>query len=73
MSKPYPALCKDCKHSEPERGSEWCLRCHHPRVNAKDSYALSCSKGNGTSCSTERGKIGFLSECGMSGKLWEPK
>ena len=72
MKKPYPALCKDCQHAEPEKGSEWSLRCHHPTVNARDSWALACGKGNGSACHTEREK-GFFSACGMTGKLWQAK
>lgn len=71
--KPYPALCKDCRYSEPEVGSEWNLRCHHPVVNARDSWALAaCGKNSGSTCHTEREK-GYFSACGMRGKLWVSK
>jgi len=73
MSKPYPALCKDCKHSKPEEHSEWNLRCQHPKVNANDPYALTSAKEiYGTECRPEREKR-FFARCGMSGKMWEPK
>jgi len=72
MSKPYPALCKDCRHAVPEVGNEWNLRCHHPTVNARDSWTLACGKGNGSACHAEREK-GFFSACGMSGRLWVAK
>ena len=70
--KPFPALCKDCKHSKPEKDNAWNLRCHHPRVNARDSWALGGASGNGTTCHNER-EHKFFSQCGMSGKLWEEK
>lgn len=76
MSKPFPALCKDCKYSLPEERSEWCLRCHHPLVNAKDHWALAAASGhtfgNGTACNSER-EAGWFKPCGIKGKLWEQK
>ena len=72
--KPYPVLCRDCKFSVPEQGSEWNLRCLNPRVNAKDSWALSANgRISGTNCNTERSEKGFFVSCGMKGKLWELK
>ena len=70
--KPYPALCKDCKHSEPEEGYEWNLLCKHPVVNANDAEALSSPTARGTGCKREREK-GIFKKCGMAGDLWEPK
>ena len=32
MNKPFPALCKDCKHSKPQEEMEWNLLCLHPVV-----------------------------------------
>jgi hypothetical protein len=75
MQKPYPALCKDCKHGAPEEESSWNLKCHHPIVNANDAYALANAglRGGGTDCSSERSKKGWFVNCGMVGKLWEAK
>lgn len=71
--KPYPALCRDCKHSMPEPGFDWNLRCMHPVVNAGDHWALSSSKPHGSEARSERERISLFSPCGMRGKLWEPK
>jgi hypothetical protein len=75
MIKPYPVFCADCKFSKPEERSEWNLRCHHPIINANDSYALSNAKGEtyGSDCNSERNKRGWFVNCGMSGKFWSPK
>lgn len=72
MSKPFPALCKDCKHSKAQTGSGWNLLCLHPKVNAKDPWALSRADTHdgGSNCKEEREKM-WLAQCGMSGKLWE--
>lgn len=71
----FPKYCKDCKYSEPERDSNWNLRCMHPIVNSEDAYALSGSVAiRGSSCSMERGKKSiWYSKCGMKGRLWESK
>ena len=72
MTKPYPALCKDCLFSRPEPNSTWNLRCIHPIVNAKDPWALSRAETlGGSDCRGERERKWF-SPCGMAGKLWEP-
>lgn len=72
MSKPFPALCRDCKHSEPDNNSAWNLHCQHPVVNAADPWALSSSdKGRGSDCRRQREQTSFLAKCGMKGKLWE--
>lgn len=74
MTKPFPALCRDCKHSKPEVRSEWNLRCQHPVVNARDPWALSNAADNrGTDCRGERERTSWFAKCGMRGKLWEPK
>lgn len=70
MSKPCPALCKDCKYSKPEERSEWNLRCHNPVVNGKDPWALSSRIMSGSECRAERGSKWFA-KCDMKGKLWE--
>ena len=71
--KPFPALCADCAHSKPEKESAWNLRCHNPKVNAKDHWALgSISSSNGSSCIAERERK-WPSECGMRGNLWAEK
>jgi hypothetical protein len=71
MNKPYPALCRDCKHCIPEPGSEWTLRCMHPVVNAGDPWALAGAKPHGSGCRDERARVGFFAPCGKPGKLWE--
>ncbi len=65
-------LCKDCKWSQPEKNSNWNLRCQCPEVNAKDAWALSQTTFEGTSCHTERSEKWFAA-CGMKGKMWEIK
>lgn len=73
-TKPYPALCADCKHSEPEEGSAWSLRCQHPKVNGNDPWALaSARKARGTDCRGERERRSFFAVCGIKGKAWEPR
>jgi len=75
MSKPFPALCKDCKHSQPEKGSSWNNRCFNPKVVAKDAWALSNNHEGlpyGVTCREERQRKWFT-PCGMNGKLWEKK
>ena len=70
--KPYPALCRDCKHSQPETNSSWNLKCTHPKVNANDAWALSRAEPlGGSDCHFER-KRRWFAPCGMSGKLYEP-
>ena len=73
--KPFPALCMDCKHAKPERGSNWNNRCFNPKVVASDSWALANNDQGapyGSSCQAERKKIWFA-KCGAKGKLWERK
>jgi hypothetical protein len=72
MTKPFPALCVGCNFSVPEVTSSWILRCTHPLVNAKDSWALSSSKINGSECRAERERTSWFAACGRSGKLWQP-
>lgn len=69
MKKPFPALCKDCKYSESD--SSIYLRCYHPKVNAKDTYALGNKLGVGTLCTQVRDRS-WPAVCGMRGSLWEP-
>lgn len=76
MSKPFPALCRDCRHSRPEPSSNWNNRCFHPKVVSRDSWALASNhegESCGTSCRDERGKRSPFAACGMRGKLWEPQ
>ena len=76
MKKPFPALCRDCKHSQPERRNYWNNRCFHPKVVASDPWALANNNEGdpcGTSCLDERHKRSPFAPCGMKGKLWEPK
>jgi hypothetical protein len=73
MNKPFPALCRECKYSEPDENSSWSLHCIHPVVNGNDPYALASKvTGRGTDCHDER-KRKFFAKCGMSGKRWEAK
>lgn len=75
-SKPFPALCMDCKYSKPEKRSEWNNRCFHQKVVARDSWALANNNEGmpfGVSCRAEREKRSLFAACGMKGKLWEPK
>lgn len=74
MSKPFPALCRDCKYSEEDKNSAWSLNCQHPAVNGADPWALASSaKGRGSDCRGQREQTSFLAKCGMKGKLWEPR
>jgi hypothetical protein len=73
--KPFPALCKDCKHATPERNREWSNLCFHPKVVANDSWALANNREGqpcGVTCSEER-KRRWFAPCGIRGKLWEVK
>ena len=71
MSTKEPVFCKDCKWAIPDHNSGWNLRCINAKVNSKDSWALS-SRANlrGTDCTSERGKRGWFSVCGINGKQW---
>ena len=74
MSKPYPALCRECKWSRKEDNRDSYLRCVHPIVNANDPWALSKGSNNyGSDTHNERQKRGWFANCGMKGKLWESK
>jgi len=74
MNKPFPALCRDCKYSEPDKNSSWNLHCLHPVVNGSDPWALSAaSTGRGTDCRGERERTSWFAKCGIKGKLWESK
>ena len=65
-------LCRDCRHSMPEPGSEWNLRCMNPEVNKRDPWALAGSKAHGSNARDEREKK-WIGVCGMKGALWEEK
>jgi hypothetical protein len=74
-NKPFPALCKDCRWSKPEKRSEWNNRCFHPKVVSKDSWALANNNEGepyGVACREERQRR-YFSPCSMRGKLWEAK
>lgn len=74
IKKPYPALCRDCAHSQPEEGSPWNLKCVNPKVNSNDPWALASAKEfGGTECRSERTKTVLWAPCGKQGKLWSPK
>jgi hypothetical protein len=78
MTKPFPALCKDCKWSKPERRpTDHNNRCFHPKVVCKDSWALANNNfegdPTGVYCRDERRKYSLFAACGMKGKLWEPR
>ena len=63
-------FCKDCKHSRPDQYHS--LRCVHPKVNAKDPWALAYENFTGSECRSERDKTWFA-QCGQKGKLWQSK
>lgn len=68
-----PRYCAACKFSEPEKGSEWNLRCLNKTVNMDDAWALaSATIGRGTNCHTERER-GVFARCGKRGAQWMPK
>jgi hypothetical protein len=76
ISKPFPALCLDCKHAKPERPNSWNNRCFHPEVVAADAWALANNHEGqpyGVSCRDERQKKLWFAPCGMKGRLWERK
>jgi hypothetical protein len=73
MSETRVKLCRECRHSIPEPGSEWVLRCMHQEVNARDPWALSGAKPHGSCARSQRERTLFFYPCGMKGKLWEPK
>jgi hypothetical protein len=76
MNKPFPALCLDCRHSKTDERSPWTHKCFHPKVVASDNWALACNyegKPCGSSCVDERRRTGWFAQCGIKGKLWEPK
>ncbi len=72
-----PKLCKDCRYSEPEKGSEWVLRCFMPQVIVNDSWALSSTAkqgplGSGVTCHMERDRK-WPAPCGKRGAMWTSK
>lgn len=74
--KPWPALCMDCRHSTPEKNSNWNNRCFHPKVVASDAWALSNNNEGqpyGVSCRDERQRRSWFAPCGMRAKLWEAR
>lgn len=76
LTKPFPALCMECKHSIPEHGSPWNNRCFNQKVVASDSWALANNNEGrpyGSSCRDERQKRSWFAPCGAKGKLWEAK
>ena len=72
MKKPFPVFCIECKHHTIKEDSTWITYCKHPKVNAKDPWALSNIHIGTSSCREERAKISTFAACGMKGKLWEP-
>ena len=75
VTKPFPALCRDCKYAKPEPKFEWNNRCFHPKVVSHDTWALATNhegETNGANCREERQKRWFA-PCGIHGKLWERK
>ena len=75
MTKPYPALCKDCKWSVPDGDRSWTLLCTNPIINANDPWALTKSEDQifGSSTRDERSRNHIFAKCGTKGKLWEAK
>jgi hypothetical protein len=74
MKKTFPRLCIDCRYSAPTDMGDYFLRCKHPVVNSKDSWALAGgpSRSPGTDAQGERARNYWFAPCGMKGKLWEP-
>lgn len=72
LSRPFPALCKDCRWSKSVKDSTWELRCTNAVVNADDAWALSNVEIPGTNCHRERER-GYFAPCGKRGKRWEAK
>ena len=78
-AKPFPALCRDCKWSRPERpDSKWNNVCTNPHVVATHPWALANNREGEPAwpmCRDERdkGRWKFWAPCGMTGKRWEPK
>ena len=67
-----PVFCKDCKWAIPDGSASWSLRCINPKVNSKDSWALSSREiTRGTDCNRERDRHGWFAACGIKGKQWE--
>jgi hypothetical protein len=65
-------FCKECKWSRPETHSEWRLKCVHPEINSRDSWALARGSGDvGSDAQRERSNTSWFAKCGMKGKLWE--
>lgn len=72
----YPDVkrCAACKWSVPDRPDGWNLKCTHPVVNVKDPYYLSYDlKTLGSDCTAERQRKGWRAQCGLDGKLFEPR
>ncbi len=75
MSKPFPALCKECKWSTENKDYNWNLGCINPKVVAKDKWALSRNfegQYSPSEARDERGKS-WPAPCGIKGRLWEAK
>jgi hypothetical protein len=74
--KPFPALCRDCKWSQPENRSDWNNVCTNPSVVAVHPWALANNREGlpaWPQCHDERNKRSWFAPCGIRGKLWEPK
>ena len=72
MTKPFPALCRDCKYSKISTVNQHGLDCLNSKVNSKDAWALASAAPARSSATEERSKTWFAA-CGMKGKLWEAK
>ena len=66
-----PRLCKDCRHSSLEPGSDRSLLCHHKMVEADDPLVLSGLRTNACTLDERAKRKGGV--CGIKGKLWEAK
>lgn len=62
-------FCKNCKHS---KEIEEKLYCQHEKIVSKDFISISSVTFKGVPCSSERAKR-FFADCGLAGKLYEPK
>ena len=66
-------FCKDCKWSKPDSPESWSNNCYHVFVVGENPRALANNDENGVDCQNERKRRSWFSNCGIHGKLWEPK
>ena len=67
-------FCRDYKFSQPQKDSEWNLKCINDLVAENDAWTLSAQKNEGVDCRLEREKTWTsFPVCGKAGKLFEVK